>query len=253
MRILYGIDSPENSFTRTGGPKLDEISVTTDSSDDLGLEGVYEISVTDEESVRWVDLMENHGLSKSVHAESLKGSGEDQLSPLWGKLREACNDNSAEEQRFFDLYVEMTIKGAFGGGGSGFGPALIPNVTVNWDTEGEKRDKEPCHVDFLMKHEKVEGGDPTIIELDGIQHFAEKRDGDWEPSPQKYADTLRKSRSLRRSGFKVIRISNSQLKSPLVEEVGDEVEGFYELWKKTFASEAFIDRYEDYEPPPNHR
>jgi hypothetical protein len=251
MRIFYGIDSPESSITGTGGPTLDKVKTSPDSSNDVDLEGVHEITVSEEENVEWSDLMANHGLSVEKHTKYLKDypRGSDQLSPLWKKLRKCCHEDARMEERFFDLFAKMTTEGAFGQ--TFFAPALIPNVTVNWETSEEDREeKEPYHVDFLTKHESIEGGEPTIIELDGKQHFGERSDGVCEASPQKYADTLRKSRFLRRSGFKVIRLANSQLENPLVDDgVEGEVEGFYRLWQKTFNSDAFIDRYEDIDPP----
>lgn len=135
---------------------------------------------------------------------------------------------------------------------AGAGPALIPNVWVNWYPEKEKRDrrKEPYIADFAIKHPKVEQGDLTVIEIDGPSHYAsyDEENREYTVSERAYASHLRDDRFLRRRVPKVIRIGRDEIRE--VETMpGDDLGKFYSMWKRIFESKAWIESFEDVDPP----
>lgn len=242
MRILYGRGpGPPDEW---GEPELRRFR-QSDEGLEVEFEGVSKVTVR-EKGVRWIDLMDNSKRRRWNKRPPGHRTGE-MLSELLDELEEECHPDSDVERKFFSLFGGLSMHEAFMSP-SAAGPALIPNVWVNWYPQESKRDrlKEPYIADFAIKDPDIEGGDLTLIEIDGPSHYAEYDETrqEYTFSETRYASHLRDDRFLRRIAPKVIRIGRSEIRSV---ENGPEGElyHFYHLWKQIFDSNAWIGRFED--------
>jgi hypothetical protein len=116
---------------------------------------------------------------------------------------------SNAERKFFLAYVEECLISADESDKSVWSlPALIPQAWVNWihydptdSKRAERAQKEPFRVDFMLKDNSI-NENLIIIEIDGSTHFA---------SEEAYTKHIQKDRWLRKQGWQVYRISNSEV------------------------------------------
>ena len=125
-------------------------------------------------------------------------------------------------------------------------PALIPHVYVNWNFSKEKRAKikKPFIVDFIFKSSAFGTNDIVVVEIDGLSHYTiyNNKKKKYEPSEDVYAEHLKKDRWLRKQGFKVFRIGNSELKAITSLPEKDKLDNFYDFFTEVFGEIVFIER-----------
>lgn len=134
---------------------------------------------------------------------------------LWPRLESYCNPTSTAEGLFFSLYCSLCL---WVSGPLQSTPALIPGAWVNWRKPNERRSiEEPFQVDFVLKTSTVGTDSLVVVELDGLSHFNDWNEGDrgrrWTPSEEKIEEHVKKDRWLRKQGFRVCRIANSEVMS----------------------------------------
>jgi very-short-patch-repair endonuclease len=87
-------------------------------------------------------------------------------------------------------------------------PALIPQFYLRWDPlTGKAVRVAGQRYDFLLllPHRLR-----VILEVDGIQHYANKRNGIWSVDPSEYVKTIADTRDLQLSGYEVHRFSTKE-------------------------------------------
>lgn len=116
------------------------------------------------------------------------------------------------EERFFDAYVELANSY------DGRVPALLPQVWLYYDPiierERIRRIFEHQRMDFLML---ISDSKRIVIELDGIQHYGEKKEicgrkyPDYLASVEKYAGMVSAQREMTLAGYEVYRFGGKEL------------------------------------------
>jgi hypothetical protein len=108
-------------------------------------------------------------------------------------------------------------------------PALVPQVWLNYiynsrlgpgDPERHYLQAHPSRVDFIM----IWQGTRHVIEIDGPEHYASFKDGQYVADEALYTRNLRIERSLRNSGWITHRFSNLEVLQspwfPVLPEIG---------------------------------
>lgn len=113
---------------------------------------------------------------------------------------------SPMENLFFDTYIEMTR------GKEDKIPALFPQVWLYYDpklqSERIKKIFEHQRMDFLMLFSE---SDRVVIEIDGCQHYAEKKNEVYYASVDKYASMMAAQRDMSLAGYDVYRFGAKEL------------------------------------------
>lgn len=95
-------------------------------------------------------------------------------------------------------------------------PALVPQVWLNYiynsrlgpgDPERDYLQAHPSRVDFIMLWQGIR----HVIEIDGPEHYASFKDGQYVADEALYTRNLRIERSLRNSGWIIHRFSNLEV------------------------------------------
>ena len=241
--FLYG------KLGRSPQPKLEHWTQTPDGDLEMKFSGVKTVSIEKEEDIRWLDLADD--VTKRKWYRWLddwdnQGQREYPLKNLFDELSSFCNEKSSVELFFFDMFVSLSMQGAFIEPPE-IGPALIPNVYVNWSyskTIDSEEKAEPCIVDFLLKYKSIEDGKTTVIEIDGPSHYAQynERNKSYQIDEEIYALHCRKDLFLRRQGFNVIRIGRSDIKKIMdCPDKREKEKRFYKFWNQIFEKTAFIE------------
>lgn len=125
-------------------------------------------------------------------------------------------------------------------------PALIPHVYVNWNFSKKEREKieKPFIVDFIFKSSAFGTNEIVVVEIDGLSHYniydSERKKN--ELSEDVYAEHLKKDRWLRKQGFKVFRIGNSEIKTITSSPEKDKLDIFHDFFTEVFGEIVFIAR-----------
>ena len=149
----------------------------------------------------------------------------------WKELEEWYNDNflwidkgpdlqtflrassgSVVEEHFYDAYIEVKNQN------NGEVPALLPQVWLYYDpkleTERIKKIFEHQRMDFLLLLSDTRR---IVIEIDGIQHYGEKKQilgrqyPDYIASVDKYAAMVSAQRDMTLAGYEVYRFGGKEL------------------------------------------
>lgn len=91
-------------------------------------------------------------------------------------------------------------------------PALLPQAWVNWrsnDRDALKRmgyryANTTMRFDFVLFWQSRN----FLVQVDDIEHYAEKVDGRWDANEERYAARLKEDRLLRMQGWHIFRLSN---------------------------------------------
>ena len=95
-------------------------------------------------------------------------------------------------------------------------PAFIPQVWLNYIYNSKVGPRDPersflkenaSRVDFVM----LWGGMRHVIEIDGPEHYATFKDGNYVINEESYTKNLKIERNLRNSGWNIHRFSNSEV------------------------------------------
>lgn len=97
-------------------------------------------------------------------------------------------------------------------------PAIIPQVWIQWHSEtlpdlrtwGSPYASQPQRIDFAVFWNNRR----HAVLIDGIQHYAKKRNNVWEASEEQYSNRLAEDRFLRLNAWEVFRVSNWELRDP---------------------------------------
>jgi very-short-patch-repair endonuclease len=220
--IVYGNEPPQISFKQSPSGSINfefenekVIYLDPGDGDIIGREA-------DDVDVLWRDvylsLLHNRGLV-DLELDHTEGS-------LWyGSFESLISNDLApliateSEKRFFDFYLELL---SLEYSDMWDAPALVPQVWVNWihydpksRDRAERVQQEAFRVDFMLRVR--DAGGFIAIEIDGSSHFGGRsfvsNSGAvmFEASMEAYTKHLRKDRWLRKQGWKVIRISNSEI------------------------------------------
>ena len=241
-------------------PELDSFVQNSDGNLEIGFSGVEVVEVDPEDNLRWLDLVdddtkrkwERWRVPKDKRELEWSRNHEYPLNDLFDKLEGYCNEKSETERFFYNMFVSLSMSEGFMAPEAA-GPALLPNVYVNWYADKLERVKnvEPYVADFMLKYESIEDGETTIIEIDGPSHYAtyDEVEREYTMSEEVYARHCRKDLWLRRHGFNVVRIGRADMMSirDLPEE--DRLEAFYKYWNNIFDDSAWIEGFEDIDPP----
>ncbi|AFY66335.1 hypothetical protein [Geitlerinema sp. PCC 7407] len=231
-------------------PALEHLTQTPDGHLDMKFSGVKSVILA-KEDIRWLDLVDDATRQKWslwINNSDEREQHEYPLNNLFDELHSFCNEKSDVERFFFNMFVSISIEGAFSEPPA-IGPALVPNVYVNWYSKPNERSKkeEPYIVDFLLKHKSIESGKTTIIEIDGPSHYAKynERTKSYKVDEEGYALHCRKDLFLKRQGFNVIRIGRSDIRK--IMNCSNKIEKkkrFYGFWNEVFENTAFIEAIE---------
>jgi very-short-patch-repair endonuclease len=166
------------------------------------------------------------------------------INRLWDRLLGYCNPKSRAEKNFFEMYLQLCWNDNSGGAPAD-SPALIPNVFVNWQFDKSDRQNrvEPYIVDFVFKHRSFGSDNLTVVEIDGLSHYANFLSGKYEISEEKYAKHLAKDRWLRRNGFNVVRIANYEIEGIMKLEEEKRLREFFFFFTDIFGPVIAIDRF----------
>lgn len=229
-------------------PKLEYWTQTPNGDLEMKFSGVKTVNIEKEEDIRWIDLADD--VTKQKWYRWLddwdnQGQREYPLNNLFAELSSFCHEKSDVERFFFDMFVSLSMQEAFIDP-PGIGPALIPNVYVNWYSKAidRKEKEEPYIVDFLLKHKFIENGKTTVIEIDGPSHYAQynEQNKSYQIDEEIYALHCRKDLLLRRQGFNVIRIGRSDVKKIMnCANEREKEKRFYKFWNQIFEKTAFIE------------
>lgn len=240
--ILYG--------RRT--PWFDGIEIQPDGSVDSILSGIKKIQIKKDQDINWFNFLHSE-LPKIASPEEIfemesVGSRDSldiyfrYIPVLWERLENECNSISSAEKDFFTLYCELCWQDIYQGALS---PALIPNVYVNWIFLEEKRarSQKPFIVDFAFKSSIFGTDNIVIVEIDGQSHYAtyNKSQGTYKISEDIYAQHLKKDRWLRKQGFQVFRIGNSEIRDIQSLSGNDRIINAYYFFNETFGNIVNID------------
>lgn len=149
------------------------------------------------DGLRWRDLQnwwaETTGESDAARAKK----------SLYRRLTECLPASSPPQRQLFELYFR-----AFGKAIPNL-PALLPEVWLHWDPKTvEQRGAQALlthRMDFLML---LPGGARVVLEVDGIQHYA---DASGRADPQQYARLAAGERELQLAGYEVYRFAGVEL------------------------------------------
>ena len=233
-------------------PWCDGFEIKGNGSIDFSVSGVNKLQIQEGKDINWMNFLDSqlHNLASQEEIIDLGyRSGGDEfafynnyISTLWKKLETYCNQKSTAERDFFNLYCDLCCRDPHGGALS---PALIPHVYVNWDFSKEERAnrKKPFIVDFIFKSSAFGTNDIVVVEIDGQSHYAryDTKRQKYELSEDVYAEHLKKDRWLRKQGFKVFRIGNSELKTITSSPEKDKRGNFYGFFREIFGEIVFIE------------
>lgn len=238
-------------------PKLEHFIQALDGHLEMKFFGVKSVSVEKEDDISWLDLVNDvtkQKWNRWLHNGDYQKHHEYPLNNLLDELRSFCNGKSEAERFFYNMFVSISMQGAFAEPPA-IGPALIPNVYVNWYSEQKtRREKaEPYIVDFLLKHKSIKNGKATIIEIDGPSHYAKynEQTKSYKIDEEIYALHCRKDLFLRRQGFNVIHIGRSDIRKIMAcSDKREQEKKFYKFWNQIFDETAFIESIalEDIDP-----
>ncbi|MBE9096894.1 hypothetical protein [Tychonema sp. LEGE 07203] len=231
-------------------PLCDGFEIKGNGSIDFSLSGVNKLQIQEGKDINWMNLIDSqlHNLADQeeiIDLESCSGGYpfafyDKYISSLWKKLETYCNPKSTAEKLFFNLYCELCCRDVHGGA---LLPALIPHVYVNWDFSQEERSKrkKPFIVDFIFKSSAFGTNDIVVVEIDGQSHYAryDTERKTYQLSEDVYAENLKKDRWLRKQGFKVFRIGNSELKTITSSPEKDKLDNFYCFFTEVFGKIVF--------------
>lgn len=234
-------------------PWLDGCEAQADGSLNFTISGVNKLQIQEDQDITWNHLLysELHNFVTSPYEEykleALRHKNpfaiyNKYIGLLWDKLEQYCNLMSTAERDFFNLYCELCHCDDHGGA---LLPALIPNVYVNWLFSKEERakSKKPFLVDFIFKSSEFGTNNIVIIEIDGQSHYAtyDQRHKKYESSEEVYAEHLIRDRWLRKQGFKVFRIGNSEIKKIASLSKKDRIRKFYYFFNEIFGEVVWIE------------
>lgn len=122
---------------------------------------------------------------------------------LYRRLKRSLPHTSPPQQTFFNEFFRQFRQAVHDL------PALLPEVWFHWDpkTVSERGAQALLNhrMDFLML---LPDGGRVVIEIDGIQHYADDKD---MASRSKYADLVAGDRSLKLAGYDVYRFAGIEL------------------------------------------
>lgn len=207
----------------------------------------------DDEEIRWIDLFDSQlnnllNSQEILEASLLTDSNpfatyDKYTSRLWNRVHKYCN--SEVEKDFFDLYCHLCFRD---NDSDALLPALIPHVYINWYSTSEKRriNEEPYIVDFVFKSPAFETNSLVIVEIDGPSHYAsyDSNRKQYTVDETIYAKHLRKDRWLRKQGFKVLRLGNSEIRSITSLPEEDRLKQFHFFFREVFGEIISIDEYD---------
>lgn len=189
---------PKNLIFAANGPKP-EIYLADSVNNDVKINKnaeyclIYEDDIDPNQGLAWEDLlawwMDKRQIADKKSANSL----------LYKRLLETCND---AEKIIFNAYGFLIKERGFGM------PALIPQVYLHFDplTAAQRITPGPLarqRMDFLML---LPGRHRVVIELDGVQHYA---DDTGKASPKLYSKMMAEDRKLRLQGYEVYRFGGA--------------------------------------------
>lgn len=234
-------------------PWCDGFEIKGNGSIDFSVSGVNKLQIQEGKDINWMNLIDSQ-LPNLASQEEIIDLGyrhsmgdefafyNNYISSLWKKLETYCNQESTAERDFFNLYCDLCCRDVDGGA---FLPALIPHVYVNWNFSKEERAKrkEPFIVDFIFKSSAFGTNDIVVVEIDGQSHYAryDTERQKYELSEDVYAEHLKKDRWLRKQGFKVFRIGNSELKTITSSPEKDKLDNFHNFFTEVFGKIVFIE------------
>lgn len=119
---------------------------------------------------------------------------------LYARLMASMDGNEAE-QLLFAEYCRLYASHGFEM------PALIPQVYLHYDPYAQHRGGTLIRqrMDFLLL---LLGRRRVVLEIDGVQHYADK---DRRASPRRYAEMVAEDRKLRLAGYEVYRFGGQEL------------------------------------------
>lgn len=247
-------------------PWCDGFEIKGNGSIDFSLSGVNKLQIQEGKDINWMNLIDSelHNFASQEEIIDLQYCGggypfafyDKYISSLWKKLENYCNQKSTAERDFFNLYCDLCCRDVHGGA---LLPALIPHVYVNWNFSKEERAKRknPFIVDFIFKSSAFGTNDLVVVEIDGLSHYNiyDRERKKYELSEDVYAEHLKKDRWLRKQGFKVFRIGNSEIKTITSSPEKDKLDIFHDFFTEVFGEIVFIERqefdYNPYSPSPN--
>lgn len=134
---------------------------------------------------------------------------------FYKNVKESIGSNAKYQRMFYEYYLESiynkkTKKDFF----------LFPEVYVQLNsTNNDYENKQ--RVDFLIV---LPNNRKVIIEIDGIDHYAEKIDGKWIASMKKYTTDRKFDRKMSQLGYTIYRFSNSEIEDKKeIEKFFDEI------------------------------
>jgi len=136
---------------------------------------------------------------------------------LYRRLKKSLPNSSPPQQLFFDSFFRQFRQAVHDL------PALLPEVWLHWDPKTiRERGSQALlthRMDFLML---LPAGGRVVIEIDGIQHYADK---DNKASTSKYAQLVEGDRRLKLAGYDVYRFAGVEL---LGNDASTKVKAFFE-------------------------
>ncbi|MBD2364804.1 hypothetical protein H6G36_27160 [Anabaena minutissima FACHB-250] len=230
--------------------KIEKIQTQADGSTSIFLNGINVFEIQEEtQAITWGKLLYSR-LHDFCNEDKIKEIKENCNPPelfyydivdgyiniLWNDLKKSCHEKADAEKHFFELYCEVChfLCDHIGQQVADL-PALIPSVHINWECIPGNREK-PCTVDFVFKSPKFGTNNLVIVEIDGASHYAEyvRKDNYYSCNEDKYVEHLKKDRWLRKQGFQVFRIGNSEIEN-IVKLPGQErIDSFYEFLQEVF-------------------
>ena len=237
-------------------PLYEGFQIDVDGSIELRLTGVNTFELErDDEEIRWLDLFDSQLnnllnsqeiLEASLLTDSYPFATYDKYtSRFWNRVSQYCNSKSEVEKDFFDLYCHLCLRD---NGPDALLPALIPHVYINWYSTTEKRrgNEEPYIVDFVFKSSAFGTNNLVIVEIDGPSHYAsyDHNRKQYTVDETIYAKHLKKDRWLRKQGFKVLRLGNSEIRSITSLPEEDRLKHFHFFFREVFGEIISIDEYD---------
>lgn len=252
-KLLYG--TFDTVRPKSEQIKLEEIQIQADGSIDISLSGVKILEIKEEtQSITWGDLFHSrlHEFcnEEEIYQETLQDFPFDlaivnsYIGRLWDDLKKYCHKKSSTEKDFFELYCQLCT---YDEGQIAYLPALIPSVHINWECVSKKREK-PCIVDFVFKSPKFGTNNLVIVEIDGASHYADyNENGNYYSYYEgKYVESLRKDRWLRKQGFQVLRIGNSEIKEILELPKEKRLKKFYFFFREIFGDIIYNEGWDSF-------
>jgi very-short-patch-repair endonuclease len=252
-QILYGVSNENKPI-----PRYEGFEGHADGSIDIRLSGVNFFEIEEELlPITWRDIFNSklHELCNKTeiyHQNIIKDPYpfaifDKYIDRLWAMLRNYCHPKSDAERAFFDLYCKLCLQSEEH---YSLLPALIPQVYINWDSCKEQRriNEKPYIVDFVFKSPQFGTNNLVIVEIDGRSHYAnyDKDNGSYILSEEKYAEHLKKDRWLRKQGFKVFRIGNSEINYLKNLPEKDKLKEFYFFFQEIFDDIVYTECYHNF-------